>query len=86
MKERAVAGRAGTAPIRYRIVVRGELRASLAGPLEDMSVRSPVASPFATPESFRAAAAASADPSLLKMAKTTVLFDMNIPSCTGQAG
>jgi len=40
MKERAVAGRAGNTSIRYRIVVRGELRASLAGPLEGLSVRS----------------------------------------------
>jgi len=37
---RAVAGRAGSKPIRYRIVVRGELRASAAGPLEGMPVRS----------------------------------------------
>ena len=39
---RAVAGRAGNKPIRYRIVVRGELTASCActGPLEGLSVRS----------------------------------------------
>jgi hypothetical protein len=36
----AAAGRAGNKPIRYRIVVRGELRASPAGPLEGLSVRS----------------------------------------------
>ena len=36
---RAVAGRAGNKPIRYRIVVRGELRASVTGPLEGLSVR-----------------------------------------------
>jgi hypothetical protein len=38
---RAVAGRAGRKPIRYRIVVRGELVASstLAGPFEGLSVR-----------------------------------------------
>ena len=36
---RAVAGRAGNKPIRYRIVVRGELRASATGPLEGLSVR-----------------------------------------------
>ena len=38
---RAVAGRAGNKPIRYRIVVRGELTASCActGPLEGLSVR-----------------------------------------------
>ena len=38
---RAVAGRAGNKPIRYRIVVRGELAASCAstGPLEGLSVR-----------------------------------------------
>ena len=40
MKERPVAGRAGSMPIRYRIVVRGELRAFLAGPLEGLPVRS----------------------------------------------
>jgi hypothetical protein len=36
---RAVAGRAGSSPVRYRIVVRGELRASATGPLEGLSVR-----------------------------------------------
>ena len=36
---RAVAGRAGSKPVRYRIVVRGELRASATGPLEGLSVR-----------------------------------------------
>lgn len=36
----AVAGRAGNKPIRYQIVVRGELRASATGPLEGLSVRS----------------------------------------------
>jgi hypothetical protein len=38
---RAVAGRAGNKPIRYRIVVRGELTASCTytGPLEGLSVR-----------------------------------------------
>jgi hypothetical protein len=36
---RAVAGRAGNHPVRYRIVVRGELRASAAGPLDGLSVR-----------------------------------------------
>ena len=38
---RAVAGRAGNKPIRYRIVVRGELTASrtYTGPLEGLSVR-----------------------------------------------
>ena len=38
-----------------------------------------MASPFATPEPFKEAAAMSADASSLKIAKTTVLFDMNIP-------
>src|SRR5262252_6460721 len=41
--------------------------------------RTPIASPFATPDSFREAAAASADISSLKIAKTTVLFDMSPP-------
>jgi len=38
---RAVAGRAGSKPIRYRIVVRGELTPSwtCTGPLEGLSVR-----------------------------------------------
>jgi hypothetical protein len=38
---RAVAGRAGNRPVRYRIVVRGELTASCTctGPLEGLSVR-----------------------------------------------
>jgi hypothetical protein len=38
---RAVAGRAGNKPIRYRIVVRGELAASCTsiGPMEGLSVR-----------------------------------------------
>ena len=36
----AAAGRAGNKPIRYRIVVRGELRAPPTGPLEGLSVRS----------------------------------------------
>jgi hypothetical protein len=36
---RPVAGRAGSRPVRYRIVVRGELKASPAGPLEGLSVR-----------------------------------------------
>ena len=36
---RAVPGRAGNKPIRYRIVVRGELRESPIGPLEALSVR-----------------------------------------------
>ena len=35
---RPVAGRAGTKPVRYRIVVRGELKASPTGPLEGLSV------------------------------------------------
>jgi hypothetical protein len=36
---RVVAGRAGTEPVRYRIVVRGELRPSPpTGPLEGLSV------------------------------------------------
>ena len=34
-----VAGLAGNGPTRYRIVVRGEFRASRTGPLEGMSVR-----------------------------------------------
>jgi hypothetical protein len=38
-----------------------------------------MASFFATPESFKDSAAVSAAASLLKIAKTTVLFDMNIP-------
>ena|SRR5208282_1574320 len=37
---KTVTGRAGNKPIRYRIVVRGELRASCTGPLEGLSVRS----------------------------------------------
>jgi hypothetical protein len=39
---RAVAGRAGDKPVRYRIVVRGELAASstCTGPLEALTVRS----------------------------------------------
>jgi hypothetical protein len=39
---RAVAGRAGEKPVRYRIVVRGELTASstCTGPLEGLTVRS----------------------------------------------
>ena len=41
--------------------------------------RTPMASFFATPESFKDSAAVSAVTSLLKIAKTTVLFDMNIP-------
>src|SRR4249919_3049716 len=41
--------------------------------------RTPMASPCATPESFTAATAASADASSLKIAKTTVLFDMTTP-------
>lgn len=36
---RAVAARTGNRPVRYRIVVRGELRASATGPLEGLSVR-----------------------------------------------
>ena len=36
---RPVARRAGDKPVRYRIVVRGELRASATGPLEGLSVR-----------------------------------------------
>jgi hypothetical protein len=40
MGERAVAGRAGNRPVRYRIVVRGELTSSQTGPLEGLSVRS----------------------------------------------
>jgi hypothetical protein len=35
----AVAGRAGNRPVRYQIVVRGELRPSAAGPLEGLEVR-----------------------------------------------
>ena len=40
--DRVVAGRAGEKPVRYRIVVRGELTASCTGtgPLEGLSVRS----------------------------------------------
>jgi hypothetical protein len=38
-----------------------------------------MASLFATPESFKDSAAESAAASVLKIAKTTVLFDMNIP-------
>jgi len=41
--------------------------------------------PARDPESFREAAAVSADASSLKMAKTTVLFDMSISSPVGQA-
>ena len=39
--DRVVAGRAGNKPIRYRIVVRGELTASstCTGPLEGLSVQ-----------------------------------------------
>ena len=37
--DRVVAGRGGNKPIRYRFVVRGELRASATGPLEGLSVR-----------------------------------------------
>ena len=39
--DRVVAGRAGIKPVRYRIVVRGELTASFVctGPLEGLSVR-----------------------------------------------
>ena len=37
--DRVVAGRGGNRPIRYRFVVRGELRASATGPLEGLSVR-----------------------------------------------
>ena len=37
--DRAVTGRGGNKPIRYRFVVRGELRASATGPLEGLSVR-----------------------------------------------
>jgi hypothetical protein len=39
---RAVAGRAGNKPVRYRIIVRGELTASCTctGPLEGLTVRS----------------------------------------------
>ena len=45
-----------------------------------------MASPFATPEPFKDAAAMSADASSLKIAKTTVLFDIeHPPSCVGQA-
>jgi hypothetical protein len=40
MGERAVAGRAGNRPVRYRIVVRGEFTSSRTGPLEGLSVRS----------------------------------------------
>ena len=40
MGERAVAGRAGDRPVRYRIVVRGEFTSSRTGPLEGLSVRS----------------------------------------------
>jgi len=36
---KAVAGRAGNNPIRYQIVVRGELGAPATGPLEGLSVR-----------------------------------------------
>ena len=38
--EKPVAGRAGNKPIRYQIVVRGELSVSATGPLEGLSVRS----------------------------------------------
>jgi hypothetical protein len=44
-----------------------------------------MASPRATPESFREVAAVSADASSLKMAKTTVLFDMRVSSLVDQA-
>ena len=37
--DRVVAGRGRNKPIRYRFVVRGELRASATGPLEGLSVR-----------------------------------------------
>ena len=37
--DRVVAGRGGNKPIRYRFVVRGELRAPATGPLEGLSVR-----------------------------------------------
>ena len=37
--DRVVAGGGGNKPIRYRFVVRGELRASATGPLEALSVR-----------------------------------------------
>ena len=36
---RGVAGRAGTKPVRYRIVVRGELMASATRPLEGLMER-----------------------------------------------
>lgn len=36
---RTVARRAGSKPIRYRIIVRGELSALAAGPLEGLSVQ-----------------------------------------------
>ena len=36
---RTVAGQAGSRPVRYRIVVRGELRATPTGPLEGLTVR-----------------------------------------------
>ena len=36
---RVVAGRAGSEPVRYRIVVRGELRASPTGPLDGLTLR-----------------------------------------------
>src|SRR5580692_6545461 len=49
--------------------------------------RTPMASLFATPESFKDSAAVSAAASLLKIPKTTVLFDIYVPilSCIGQA-
>src|SRR5215471_16744208 len=50
----------------------------LSSPLS-FRARTPMASPFATPVSFKDAAAMSATASSLKIARTTVLFDMNIP-------
>ena len=44
-----------------------------------------MASLCATPESFSEAAAASADTSSAKIARTTVLFAMNVPSRWGHA-
>ena len=50
-----------------------------------LRTRTPMASWCATPESFSEAAAVSADASSWKIAKTTVLFAMSVPSCVGRA-
>jgi len=43
-----------------------------------LRAKTPMASPCATPDSFRSSAATSADSSFWKIAKTTVSFDMDI--------